>query len=223
MKKIAKFIELDFITVKPFITLKNFIVVIAIAIFYIYINKSVAGSLAIVCAFTTNYVSYPFAVGDQNGIDALYVMLGIERRTVVIGRYIWALIMNIAGIAFAVVLSLIFSLVFGIPIDLKEMLMVVVALLMLFTLTQAAQLSLFFKTGYLKSKSFAYVPMMLMMALIIGISTLGGYIPQNQVQTIITFIYTHIQYVVLLIVCVWIGAIFTSYTYSMRKYAIREF
>jgi hypothetical protein len=41
-------------------------------------------------------VTYPFAVGEKNGIDSLYIFLGINRETVVIGRYLYALVIDLA-------------------------------------------------------------------------------------------------------------------------------
>ena len=90
MNKVMNFVKLDFMTIKPYLTLKNLFIVLGVATFLAYSNKSVMAPLSMVIAFITLYMSYPFAVGEQNGIDPLYITLGLDRSTVVLGRYLWA-------------------------------------------------------------------------------------------------------------------------------------
>ncbi|WP_440896687.1 ABC-2 transporter permease [Amphibacillus sp. Q70] len=217
MNKLYRFIKLDFLTIKPYLTLKNMLIVIGMSAFLSYVNQSAVGSISIVLLFTTIYISYPFAVGDQNGIDSLYIMLGIEKKSVVTGRYLWALLMNLIGLFLSIILTVGLSLLFKISINLLEVALTLSAIFMLFTLMQAFQLSMFFKLGYMKAKTMAYLPMLLMGAIFVGITVLG-----RSLSTIFIFIQNHWLFVIMLLVIIWLAAIFGSYAYSVKQYTLRE-
>lgn len=217
MNNLYRFIKLDFLTIKPYLTLKNLFIVIGISVFLTFVNQSAIGSISMVLVFTTIYISYPFAVGDQNGIDSLYIILGIEKKTVVMGRYMWALFMNLIGILISIILTLGLSLLFNIAINLLEMTLILSVILMLFTLTQAFQLSMFFKLGYMKAKTMAYLPMLLMGAIFVGVTVLG-----RSLSTVFIFIQNHWLFAIILLVILWLGAIYGSYLYSLKQYTRRE-
>ncbi len=90
MIKPLAFARLDFITIKPYLTVKNLIIFAMVAA---AINLYMGGSasIGIIMAYATVYVSYPFALGEKNGVDMLYSTLSISRGNVVAGRYIFAL------------------------------------------------------------------------------------------------------------------------------------
>ena len=117
---ILKVAVLDYKTIKPYLTMKNLLIVLGVTFFLAYVNKNTLIPLSIVSVFVTIYLSYPFAVGEQNGIDPLYRILGLTRKEVVLGRYLWAFSMNLIGILFGLLLSFLLSLLLSLPFEFKE-------------------------------------------------------------------------------------------------------
>ena len=93
MKDIKKIIKLDYISIVPYFTFKNLIIMIFLYCFYFVVSKNPAIAISMPLIFAIIYSSYPFLVGDEAGLDGLYKIFGIKNRDVVIGRYIFAIIL----------------------------------------------------------------------------------------------------------------------------------
>ena len=60
------------------------------------INNAAGGViLGIIMACSLMYSSYPFAVGEKNGIDQLYFTLPMSKRNIVLGRYAFVIALDI--------------------------------------------------------------------------------------------------------------------------------
>ena len=75
MHKALSFAKLDFVTIKPYLTLKNLVILIGVSLIMSWNEGPSPAVSAIVMMFGILYISYPFAVGEQNGIDSLYAMI----------------------------------------------------------------------------------------------------------------------------------------------------
>ena len=87
MNRTLSFVRLDFITVKPYATLKNLIIFVAVALIMIISSGGGSSAIGILMVYAVLFSSYPFAVGEKNGIDALYVTLSISEA-----RWFWAIL-----------------------------------------------------------------------------------------------------------------------------------
>lgn len=139
MNKIKKFIVLDFMSIKPYLTLKNMMIFIFLVIILTFSSKSPTSPVMGVLWFTVMFASYPFAVGEQNGIDALYTILGLDRKIVVQGRYGFLLMMNVAAILVSLAVYLLAILVQGSEVSWQESLLAVFAMFMVLTFIQQIQ------------------------------------------------------------------------------------
>lgn len=223
MKKILSFVKLDFMTIRPYLTIKNLIVILAVATVLAVAGKSVITPMSMVIAFVTIYISYPFAVGEQNGIDPLYITLGLDRDTVVTGRYLWALAMNGAGLILAVVISFGLSLVLDIPIVWSETALIMLTIFLLFSLIQGMQLPIYFKLGYTRAKSFAYLPFIMVSIIVIVVINLGKRIPVDKINRVLLNLERNPGLTIIVGLLIWAGAMALSYILSKRWYAKREF
>jgi len=162
-------------------------------------------------------------VGEKSGMDALYATLPIKRSHVVLGRYLFFLAFDIFfGFIACIILAglqRIMSRVF----DIKETLLLIIVMLMIYSIVQAIQLPLYFKLGYTKAKFLVYIPLAvfplsigllspifaedLMPALVVII----GWIMENQVLT------------AGICLALWGMIIFTSYKLSLSFYKKRDF
>lgn len=220
---ILKFVALDFRTIKPYLTLKNLLIVLGIAFFMAYANKNALIPLSIVSVMVTIYLSYPFAVGEQNGIDPLYWILGLSRKEVVFGRYLWAYSMNLVGFLFGFVLSVLLSLVLNLPFSPEDALSMLLGLFFVFSIMQAFQFPLFFKMGYMKAKTISYIPFMVLGGGFVLFSSMIDKIPADFFVTLERLFTESLGTILLAGGMLWFLIQFISIFLSLRGYEKRSF
>lgn len=223
MGKITSFIKLDFMSIKPYVTFKNILIYLMIALITSYGNESNTSAIIMLVIFTMLYATYPFAVGDQNGLDSLYTILGISKKEVIKGRYAFLLVMNVIGMILGLAVYFLLSLIFQTPIDSRQALIVSVSSIMMFSLNQFILYPIFFKNGYIKSKSLSFLPLMLFgLIAVLGAHFFKGEMP-SFVNQIITFI-THNPFLTSLgVLVIWMVVLLISYRASYTYYIRREF
>jgi hypothetical protein len=173
MRKLKDFVHLDFITVKPYFTIKNVLLFAGVALFLTVMSGSIVSASGIGAMLGTLFVSYPFAVGEKCNLDALYVTLSLSRKTVVLGRYLFVLALNLCAVLFSALFSavgLLAGRLFNFLPAAAESFWPFLALSALFLVLQAIQLPVFFRFGYAKAKFFSAIPFAVLMA---GYTTFG--------------------------------------------------
>ncbi|MDR2903271.1 MAG: ABC-2 transporter permease, partial [Clostridiales bacterium] len=150
MNKTINFTKLDFITIKPYLSLKNLALFTAVFIF-IGIGTSPATSIGMIMMFGLIYTTYPFAVGDKNGIDLLYATLPIKKSDIVVGRYFFAVMWNLLVAAVAVAASLVMVRATSADMSTADIFVTALVCFGLFSLIGAIQLPIYFKYGYAKA------------------------------------------------------------------------
>lgn len=174
MSKTLSFLRLDLITIRPYLTFKNLLLLLAVGAFVIYGTQSSSVIIGIVMVYGVIYASYPFAVGEQNGIDTLYCTLPVSRRHVVVGRYLYAMVISLCFGVASIVLSFLMSKILGFSFALLESLITAAATLAIFAVVLSLQLPLYFKLGYNKAKMVSYVPLMAFPMIVILVSKIGA-------------------------------------------------
>lgn len=165
MNAVKKIIRLDLLSIRPYMTPKNLLILIGLGLWYAFSTKSAAAVLGVCQMFAVLYASYPFMVGDKSGIDSLYRMFGIRAKSVVLGRYLSALLVQLACLLLGLSFSLLGSAAlktFGSAGLLADAL----PLFLIGILLAACQFPFFFKYGYAKAKT-------IMMALYLSIGLLA--------------------------------------------------
>ena len=165
MSKLKSFIGLDFMTVKPYFTVKNQLLFVAVALFMAFVSGSIESVAVIGAMFGSIFMGYPFAVGEKSNMDALYATLSLGRKTVVAGRYLFTLTLNFCAVIITLAISsvglFIGSVMFessGYGNSASEVLMVFAVVIALFILMQSIMLPLYFKLGYAKTKFLTIIP-----------------------------------------------------------------
>lgn len=224
MNKVLAFIRLDFITVKPYLTWKNLIIFSMVALIMIFSSGSSASAIGILMALAALYVSYPFAVGEKSGIDALYITLSIQRGVVVLGRYLFALIIDICAGIFAYGFTLVVLTIMKKSFNVEEALLTIVAMFVVFSVLQAVQLPIFFKLGYTRAKILAYLPFLAFPLLILLFAKLlKDTISMEQITSFLAWFAANPVIVVLLGAVIWFGLMVISYRASLAYYDKRDF
>ena len=217
MKDIIKIIKLDTISIYPYLTIKNLLIIIILSIFYSFSAKSTTVIFGITQVFAVLFSSYPFLVGNESGIDSLYGILGIKRENVVYGRYIWSMLINIFGI----VLGIIFGSIISIFLKTDFIVQALVISLTIFFMSSIViliQYPLFFKYGYAKAKT-------VMSMLIIGVAIIGlsvMYFKETLIK-VIEFVASNILISIILFILLYLAINFLSIKLSVKYYKEREF
>lgn len=168
MAKLKEAVNLDYVTVKPYFTIKNLLIFSVMALFLTTMSDNISSGLGVGLMIATLFISYPFVLSEKNNLDALYTTLSVRRKTVVRGRYIFTLLLNICAVLFSSILATAglfiakaagFSSGIGGDGDIESILI----LSALFILIQAVQLPVFFKLGYTKAKVLSIVPFVVLM------------------------------------------------------------
>ncbi|MDU5417472.1 ABC-2 transporter permease [Peptoniphilus harei] len=217
MKDIKKIVNLDYISIKPYFTLKNLIIMIFLYLVYFFVTSNPLTANSAILIFSIVYSSYPFLIGEEAGIDSLYRIFGIRSEKVVLGRYVFALLLFI----FALLISIVFSIIFTFFVetaDIREFLATSLAYLLVYLIFISLKYPLYFKFGYKKAKSisaltFALIGLLsfLVMALKDSLNDLFIFMENNIFMTLIISLL-----LVLLIV-------FMSIKVSQKLYKNRDF
>jgi hypothetical protein len=224
MTKLGAFVKLDFVTVKPYMTPKNFMIYAAVALFVPMMTGQISMACGIGMMLAVTMTSYPFALGEKANMDALYPTLGVDRRTVVLGRYIFTIVMNVIITAAAIAVAAAGMAVMGkLTFESGEILLIVISLMVVFMIVQAIQIVFYFKMGYTKAKFFSTVPFVV---ILIGSFAFSALTEGNTSPAVSEFVSgtlaspLTLAAAVILFLCL---VVFVSYTLSLRVYSRREF
>lgn len=224
MHNALSFIQLDFITVKPYFTLKNCFIFSMLALIMSINSGTGASAIAILMFSSTLYISYPFAVCEQNGIDALYITLSIQRSTVVLGRYLFALVLNACAGLIAYVLSFAAVSLAQKGFNALESFAITSVMFLLCSIVQAVQLPVYFKLGYAKAKLLAYMPFLALALISLVISnSLKDSRFLSQANGLFGWFSSNLFMTVLCGGIIWLGIMIVSYRASLAYYGKRDF
>ncbi len=217
------FMRLDYQTIKPYLSLKNMLLFAVVFIFIGWGTGSQATVIGMMMMYGMIYASYPFAVGEKNGIDALYATLPLTRCDVVRGRYFFVLMLNAAAGVLSLAVSAGLALARGDAFNVPEALFTVLACFLLYTFAQAVQLPLYFRLGYAKAKALAYLPLVAMPAVVILISGFAvADAPPRFFADALNWLSANMGVVLAGAVLVWMAAMAASIALSQRFYRARD-
>jgi len=229
MNKTKSFIQLDFITVKPYFTIKNISIYALLAFFLVVFSGNASTSIGIGMMLGTMFVSYPFAAGEKCDMDALYAVLSVNRKTVVLGRYLFALLVTCLAILFSCVLAVTGLLVTqnaGFNITRNDIPGTLSALAVLFTVIQAIQLPIYFKLGYSKARFITLAPYAVIALFVSAMVLLTRDNEANRVisSNVFNFIASiNGNILIASAVIIFLAILFGSYKLSLFHYRKREF
>jgi hypothetical protein len=228
------FVRLDFITVKSQFNIKTLLVfTVALLPLMALLGDSMMGiGMGVMLAMV--FMGYPFMIGEKSGMDAFYATLSLRRETVVAGRYLFVLALNIGAVLFTLVLILLSLLVVGItdmfliretmPSSVEGMILAYAPLIAVFVITQVVQLPLLFKFGYAKARFLILIPVVVLVAAGIAVSMViftsdlpGG------AFTLVTLLTSNGPLFALLSLVILALLVFASYRLSLSFYRKREF
>ncbi|WAL66184.1 ABC-2 transporter permease [Amycolatopsis cynarae] len=119
---------------------------------------------ALVLLLTSQIAAYPFLIADKAGLETLYAVLPLSRRSVLYGRYAWALASFLATAIVGTALALLLARAHAVPFDGRTLVTVLTLSWALFVLNVAIQFPLFIRFGYSRVSALGTVlPLALIM------------------------------------------------------------
>ncbi len=169
MTKLKEMVRLDYMTARPYFTIKNLLIFSAVALFLTAMSDHISSGMGVGLMIATLFVGYPFALSEKSNLDALYTTLSVKRKTVVQGRYIFTLLLNICAVLFSFILAtagLLVAKAAGLSAGIggAGYFTSTLSLSVVFILVQCIQLPVFFKLGYTKARVLSIVPFAVMTA-----------------------------------------------------------
>lgn len=157
-----KVFKLDLLSIKPYLTIKNFIILIGLGTLYGALSKNPAFVLATVQMFAILFSGYPFMVGEESGIDPLYKLFSISSKDVVKGRYLLATVSVIIMLVVGVVIALLIGLAYPMEDLFYSLLLAAPCIGIISLIIIFIEYPIYFKYGYKKGKTLTAVPMLLL-------------------------------------------------------------
>ncbi|MDU2373744.1 MAG: ABC-2 transporter permease [Peptoniphilus harei] len=216
MKDIKKIVNLDYISIKPYFTLKNLIMMIFLYLVYFFVTSNPLTANSAILIFSIVYSSYPFLIGEA-GIDSLYRIFGIKSEKVVLGRYVFALLLFI----FALLISIVFSIIFSFFVetaDIREFLATSLAYLLVYLIFISLKYPLYFKFGYKKAKSISALTFAL-----IGLLSFIVMALKDSLNDLFIFMENNIFMTLLISLLLVLLIVFMSIKLSQKFYKKRDF
>jgi hypothetical protein len=229
------FVRLDFITVKSQLNVKTLLVFVVAALPLIVMTGDPTAGIGMGIILAMILVGHPFMVGEKSDMDAFYATLSLKKETVVAGRYLFTLALNLCGVLISFGLVLLGLLVAGMAnivvtrvtdtsVSVENIIWSFGPLVSLCIALQVIQLPLFFKFGYTKARLFIVVPFAIIEAslFVFAFVTMSGSLPAG-VLAILTTLMTSDILLALFSVVLLPLLVFVSYRLSLSFYRKREF
>ena len=224
MNKTLNFARLDLITIKPYLTWKILLLFLAVCAMVGSETGETSVIVGMCMIYGVIFASYPFVIGEKSALDTLYSTLPVSKKSIVAGRYLFSVLLNLATLVMSCLISFITISILGKEFNLITNVLSALVCFVLFTLIVAIQLPIYFKFGYTKAKFLTYIPLMAFPAATLIVSTS---VDKNDLMPIVTgalaWIESNILLASALIAAFWVVFMLISAILSYRVYRKREF
>ena len=222
MNKVLSFVRLDFITIKSYLkyTYIFFVLVLIMPTF----NGNAFMAIIFVMALATVYISYPFLIGEKSNLDALYATLSIKRSTVVSGRYLFALVLDISVGLLVFILSSVVLIVMQEEFSVIASLSVVLISFYVFSFIQAFQLPIYFRSSYAKAKIIGALPLFIFLLVVMaGAFIMLDTFSAEEIEALFDWLAANTLVVAIVAAAIWLAVMGVSYKISLLFYEKRDF
>ena len=213
-----KVFKLDLLSIKPYLTIKNLIILIGLGTLYGVLSKNPAFVLATVQMFAILFSGYPFMVGEESGIDPLYKLFSISSKDVVKGRYLLATVSVIIMLVVGVIMAMLIGLAYPMQDLFYSLLLAAPCIGLISLIIIFIEYPIYFKYGYKKGKTLTAVPMLL---LAIG-AVCSAYFNES-LKSILQFLVMNPFLAIAVICIIFIIIVGVSIQFSNKLYTRRDF
>ena len=156
MSNIWKAAKLDFSLIKSYS--RTMVIMMVWPVFLVAINKSLYSGICFAMCFISITSVYPFSIAEKNSMERLYGILPVRKSSLVIGRYIYVILLGMTTLIFSLIAHSFVLRMMGETIHMIDIVTATVVGIFLFTFFTVFQLPGFYKYGSIKGRIFVYVP-----------------------------------------------------------------
>lgn len=213
-----KVFKLDLLSIKPYLTIKNLIILIGLGTLYGVLSKNPSFVLATVQMFAILFSGYPFMVGEESGIDPLYKLFSISSKDVVKGRYLLATVSVIIMLVVGVVMAMLIGIAYPMEDLFYSLLLAAPCIGLISLIIIFIEYPIYFKYGYKKGKTLTAVPMLLL-----AIGAVCSTYFHESLKSIVQFLVMN-PFMAMAVICIiFIIIVGVSLQLSNKLYARRDF
>jgi hypothetical protein len=181
-----------------------------------------AAAMGIIIAYAAILSSYPFSIGESKHLDMLYASLPVNRSEAVMGRYAYALLIQILLPVIQLISRCAFDLAASgfIWLTFMDIVSAVISIV-ISSIIVFCQFPILFKMGYNKSKAMSYFPVIVIIA---GTVLGGGALERlGLMDSVVRFVNSlNIALIGAAVAIVYAVVLVTSYRLSVRFYSQRN-
>jgi len=162
MRKYWNFVKLDYLSIKYELRSAMLLLFVFMSVIG-YVSMGLAGAILSPVLFIPTFTSFTFSAGN-NGLDAFYAALFIERKTVVIGRFLFATLLSAITVLVLFVTGILVALIMGDDVSFLGFASLLIGVFLVTTIVDFINLPFQFKWGFKKTRTFGMLLPILMFA-----------------------------------------------------------
>ena len=156
MSNIWKSVKLDFSLVRPYVKTICFTMVLPVV--FAVINRSLLTGISFAMCFIAMTSGYTFSITEKNDMERLYGILPVRKSELVVGRYVFIIIMGFLALLFSLIAHPIILRSLGEAVSAFDIACAAAVGIFLFALYTVFQLPGYYKFGSIKGRVFMYIP-----------------------------------------------------------------
>lgn len=156
MSNILKFTRFDVALVRPYFKTICFTLLIPIA--FAVINRSLLTGVSFAMSFIAMTTGYTFSITEKNNMERLYGILPVRKSELVVGRYVFVLIMGVLSLLVSLVAQPLVLKAVGVEVGVYDIITVAITGIFLYALYTVFQIPGYYKFGSIKGRVFMYIP-----------------------------------------------------------------
>lgn len=156
MRDIWRTTKLDFSLIRPYVKTICFTMILPVV--FAAINRSLLTGVSFAMCFIAMTTGYTFSIVEKNAMERLYGILPVRKSNLVVGRYIFIIIMGLTALIFSLIVHPVILTFLGVPISAAEFAGAATIGIFLFALYTVFQLPGYYKLGSIKGRVFMYIP-----------------------------------------------------------------
>ena len=156
MNNIWKSAKLDFSLVRPYVKTICFTMILPVV--FAAVNRSLLTGISFAMCFIAMTTGYTFSITEKNSMERLYGVLPIRKSDMVIGRYVFIMIMGLAALIVSLATHPVILTILGESISKSDLIIAAATGIFLFALYTVFQLPGYYKLGAIKGRVFMYIP-----------------------------------------------------------------
>ncbi len=109
-------------------------------------------------SFIAMTTGYTFSITEKNNMERLYGILPVRKSELVVGRYVFVLIMGVLSLLVSLVAQPLVLKAVGVEVGVSDIITVAITGIFLYALYTVFQIPGYYKFGSIKGRVFMYIP-----------------------------------------------------------------